>query len=119
MRELVEYIVKQLVNNPDAVIVEERAEPGMVNFLLTVDPQDMGIVIGKAGQTIKAVRRLLTIRAISENVRVNLELKEVGGKPSEQESPTEAEEQAEETPETKEETEVKDTPQEEKTPTEE
>ena len=81
MQELVEYIVKQLVSNPDAVIVEEHSEPGMTTLLLTVAPEDMGLVIGKSGQTIKAVRRILTIRAMSDNVRVNLELKETGDGP--------------------------------------
>lgn len=78
MRELVEYIVKQLVKNPDAVIVEEKTgDDGEILLSLTVDPEDMGIVIGKAGQTIKAVRKLLLIRAISEGKRVNLQLNEV------------------------------------------
>ncbi len=78
MKELVEYIVKQLVNNPDDVSVdEERTEEG-VNLILNVNPDDMGIVIGRSGQTIKAIRKVLTIRAMSENVRVNLQLNEPG-----------------------------------------
>jgi predicted RNA-binding protein YlqC (UPF0109 family) len=64
------------VTKPEAVEVEESADNGMVNLQLTVDPEDMGLVIGKAGQTIKAIRRLLTIRALVDNVRVNLQLNE-------------------------------------------
>ncbi len=74
MKELVEYIVKQLVTNPDSVIVEETTDGSQVNLLLKVDPKDMGIVIGKAGQTIKSIRKLLLVKAISDGVRVNLQL---------------------------------------------
>jgi uncharacterized protein len=78
MKDLVVYIVKQITENPDAVSVEEQREEGMVNLVLSVDPKDMGIVIGKSGQTIKSIRRILTIRAMAENVRVNLSLAEPG-----------------------------------------
>lgn len=78
MKELLEYIVKSLVSNPDKVEIQEESSEGMVNFILKVDPQDMGVVIGRAGQTIKAIRRLLVTRALAENsnLRVNLNLQE-------------------------------------------
>lgn len=81
MKDLVDYIVKNLVTNPNGVIIEESSiGEGEVNLLLTVDPADMGIVIGKSGQTIKAIRRLLGVRAMNDNVRVNLQLSEVEGR---------------------------------------
>ncbi len=95
MRELVEYIVKQLVNNPDDVVVEETSQEGQVELLLTVNGEDMGIVIGKGGQTIKALRKVLTVRAMADNVRVNLRLNEVGGKPEVTEIPENQEEETE------------------------
>lgn len=77
MKELLEYIVKSLVSKPDQVKIEEEPADNTVNFNLTIDPEDMGIIIGKAGQTIKAIRRLLITRALAENpnlvVRVNLQ----------------------------------------------
>lgn len=76
MKDLVEYIVKNIVTNPEAVLVDEKSEEGNIDLLLSVDPKDMGMVIGKGGQMIKAIRRLLTVRAITENVRVNLQLVE-------------------------------------------
>jgi uncharacterized protein len=79
MKELLEYIVKNLVSNPEAVVVEEENQEGNVNLYLTVDSKDMGIVIGKGGQTIHSLRKILTVRAISENVRVNLQLTEPEG----------------------------------------
>lgn len=76
MKDLLEYIVTSLVTNPEAVSIDEQSEEGNVNLTLSVDPQDMGLIIGKNGQTIRAIRKLLTVRAISENVRVNLQLNE-------------------------------------------
>lgn len=80
MKDLVEYIVKNIVNTPDAVIVEEAIDQdGSINLSLTVDPSDMGLVIGKSGQTIKSIRRLLITRAMVENKRVSLFLVEPEG----------------------------------------
>ncbi|EKD90607.1 MAG: hypothetical protein ACD_30C00112G0048 [uncultured bacterium] len=79
MKDLVEYIVKSLVTKPDGVSVEETNSEEGVNLLLKVDPEDMGLVIGKAGQTIKAIRRLVLIRAMADNIRVNLELNDPEG----------------------------------------
>lgn len=76
MKDLLAFIVKSLVTKSEAVSIEEQKEDGNVNLLLTVDPSDMGIIIGKNGQTIRALRKLLTVRAIAEDVRVNLQLSE-------------------------------------------
>lgn len=118
MKDLLEYIVKNLVSEPDAVVVEQTSDNGVINLELTVDPKDMGLIIGKGGQTIHALRKLLTIRAISENVRVNLHLNEPAGGESRVESPAEGEarhgrsESSEETEKTGEEPEVEPTPKE-------
>lgn len=76
MKELLNFIVTSLVTKPEIVSIDEQTEEGTVNLNLTVDPSDMGIIIGKGGQTIRAIRKLLTVRAIAENVRVNLQLVE-------------------------------------------
>lgn len=83
MKDIVEYIVKQFVTNPDAVEVTEESQDGMIRLMLKVDPVDMGLTIGKSGQTIKSIRRLLTVKAISDNVRVNLELIDTNPLPQE------------------------------------
>lgn len=79
MKDLLEYIVKNLVQNPDAVKIEESSQNGEINLTLSVDSKDMGLIIGKEGQTIRAIRKLLTVRAIAENVRINLTLAEPAG----------------------------------------
>ncbi len=77
MKDLLEYIVKNLVNNPDAVEIQESSEgQGIVNLSLKVSPEDMGIIIGKGGATIHALRKILTVRAIAENVKVFLHLED-------------------------------------------
>ncbi len=79
MKDLLNYIVTNIVSNPEAVKINEDSQDGIVNLILTVDPADMGLVIGKNGQTIRSIRKLLTVRAIAENIRVNLQLSEPAG----------------------------------------
>lgn len=79
MKDLVLYIVKQIVNTPEDVAVEEQRDGSKTNLTLSVNPSDMGIVIGRNGQTIKAIRKLLIIRAIAENIMVDLQLREPTG----------------------------------------
>lgn len=79
MKDLLNFIVTNLVTKPEAVNIDEQTAEGNVDLNLTVDPQDMGLIIGKNGQTIRAIRKLLTVRAIAENVRVNLQLIEPAG----------------------------------------
>lgn len=76
MKDLLQFIVTNLVTKPEAVSIDEQTEEGNVDLNLTVDPSDMGLIIGKSGQTIRAIRKLLTVRAIAENVRINLQLVE-------------------------------------------
>lgn len=76
MRELVEYIVKNIASDPEAVKVVEEQDNGDVSLVLSVNPSDMGLVIGKGGHTIKAIRKLLAVRAMADNVRVRLQILE-------------------------------------------
>lgn len=99
MKNLVEYIVKQIVNNPDDVVVDEMTDGQRVDLSLSVNPEDMGIVIGRAGQTIKAIRKLLIVKAMADNAQVFLSLAEPeGGRPKSEEpqDDEEAEEAVEE-----------------------
>ena len=76
MKDLLNFIVTSLVTKPEAIVIDEQKEEGNITLNLTVDPSDMGLIIGKGGQTIRAIRKLLTVRAIAENVRINLQLTE-------------------------------------------
>ena len=59
MRELVEYISRNLVDDPEAVRVNEREEENAFSLELTVAPDDMGKVIGKQGRIAKAIRTVV------------------------------------------------------------
>lgn len=83
MKEFVEFLVKQIVTKPDEVEVTETEEYGMKTVKLKVSIEDMGVIIGKEGKTIKGLRNLVRSKAIRDGVRVNLELIDLGPKPSE------------------------------------
>ena len=74
MKELVEVIAKALVNHPEAVVVTEKNEGGETFLTLTVDPSDMGKVIGKQGRIAKAIRTVLKAQAVRDDVRVTLDI---------------------------------------------
>ena len=73
-QQFVEYIVKTLVNNPDKVAVERTIDEKGVLLSLTVDPQDVGRVIGKRGVTAQAIRVLLRALGTKQDARYNLKI---------------------------------------------
>lgn len=74
MRELIEYIAKAIVDNPEKVRVTEVPVEGGIVIRLEVDPEDRGKVIGKQGRIAKAVRSLLRVAATRRNIRATLEI---------------------------------------------
>lgn len=74
MRELVEYLVKSLVDHPEDVLVEETREDNMVALELRVAADDLGKVIGKHGNTVNAIRNVLQAAATSRKLRAKLEV---------------------------------------------
>lgn len=97
-KEFVEYVVKALVSNPDAVEVNRSVDDMGVLLELTVDPADMGKVIGKAGATAKSIRTLLRVLGAKNDARVNLKIMEPEGERAEAQAEA-AIEQAEVQPE--------------------
>lgn len=83
-QQFVEFIVKSLVSNPDAVIVERRIDEKGVLLELTVDPEDLGRVIGKRGATAQSLRTLLRALGTKNDARYNLKIVDngVGGSSS-------------------------------------
>ncbi|MDH4330100.1 MAG: KH domain-containing protein [Candidatus Moranbacteria bacterium] len=77
--EFIEQVVKMLVDNPDAVKVERKVDEMGVLISLDVAPEDMGMVIGREGQTAKALRTLLRVIGARNNARVNLKINEPEG----------------------------------------
>ncbi len=109
-QQFVEYIVKTLVNNPDKVQVERNIDEKGVLLTLTVDPDDIGRVIGKRGVTAQAIRVLLRALGTKQDARFNLKIINTDGeegaqkadKPEEVEEVEETVEVAEEPAETSE-----------------
>ena len=73
-QQFVEYIVKTLVNNPDKVSVERKIDEKGVLLSLTVDPEDVGRVIGKRGITAQSIRMLLRALGTKQDARYNLKI---------------------------------------------
>ncbi|MBA7516693.1 hypothetical protein ES705_08741 [subsurface metagenome] len=74
LKELIEYIVKALVDNPDAVEVNEIAGDKSIIYELKVGEGDLGKVIGKEGRTAKAMRTIITAAAMKQGKRTILEI---------------------------------------------
>ncbi|RVU55291.1 KH domain-containing protein [Anaerosphaera multitolerans] len=77
MVELVEYIAKSLVDNPDLVSISSEKENDELNIYLKVAQSDMGKIIGKQGRIAKAIRSILKAISLKENIKVNLEIEEI------------------------------------------
>jgi predicted RNA-binding protein YlqC (UPF0109 family) len=74
MKDLLEYIIKAIVTEPDAVkITEENSEEGLL-IKLEVAPDDKGRVIGRQGRVAQALRTLLRVKAAKQDTRVRLEI---------------------------------------------
>ena len=78
-QEFVEFVVKGLVDTPDAVKTNRTIDERGVLITLDVDPKDMGMVIGREGATAKAIRTLLRVVGAKNNARVNLKINEPEG----------------------------------------
>ena len=77
MKELIEFIAKALVDNPDAIVISEAEDvDGTILVTLAAAQEDMGRVIGKQGRTAKAMRTLLNAKATRENKRAVLQILE-------------------------------------------
>ena len=77
--KFLEFVVKSLVDVPDKVKIIRTVDEMGVLLTLTVDNVDMGKVIGRAGNTAKAIRTLLRVVGMKNNSRVNLKINEPEG----------------------------------------
>lgn len=77
-QQFIEYVVKSLVGKPDAVKIERRIDEKGVLLELTVDPEDLGRVIGKRGATAQSLRTLLRALGTKNDARYNLKIVDNG-----------------------------------------
>ncbi len=78
-QEFLEFVVKSLVDKPEEVSVDRRVDEMGVLMTLSVSPEDMGKIIGRQGNTAKAIRTLLRVIGMKNNARVNLKINEPAG----------------------------------------
>lgn len=77
-QQFVEFVIKSLVTKPEAVVIERRIDEKGVLLELTVDPEDLGRVIGKRGATAQSVRTLLRALGTKNDARYNLKIVDNG-----------------------------------------
>ena len=77
--QFLEFVVKAIVNNPNAVKVNRSVDERGVLMTLDVDPSDIGYVIGRHGNTVRAIRTLLKVVGAKNNSLVNLKINEPEG----------------------------------------
>jgi uncharacterized protein len=83
MKDTLHTIVASLVQNTDAIVIDETVDNDTITFVVTVAPEDMGKIIGKEGKVIRALRNVMKIPAMKQNKRIQINL-------NEQEKPQEA-----------------------------
>jgi uncharacterized protein len=77
--QFLEYVIKALVNHPEDVKIKRTVDEMGVLMTLDVNPEDMGKVIGRSGNTAKAIRILLRVVGMKNNARINLKINEPAG----------------------------------------
>ena len=73
MKDILELIIKNLVNNPDEVSIIEKVQEKSITYEVSVDKADMGKVIGRQGRMAKAIRSIVKAIALKEHKKVNVE----------------------------------------------
>jgi predicted RNA-binding protein YlqC (UPF0109 family) len=76
MRDFIEYLLKQIVTNPDAITVTEEKEGDAFVYKIRAAQEDMGIIIGREGRNINSLRNVAKAKAIKDNIFVKIILEE-------------------------------------------
>ncbi len=74
MKDILTFIVKSIVDNPESVSIEESEQDGIIQFIITADVSDYGKIIGKEGKIIRSIRNVMKIPAIKQEKRINISL---------------------------------------------
>ncbi len=72
MKDTLSFLVSSIVDKPESVVIDENLEEGIINFVIHVDKDDIGKVIGKEGKVIRALRNAMKIPAIKQNKRIHI-----------------------------------------------
>ena len=76
MKDALHFLVASVVDNADAVSIEEQDQDGVINFIIHVAKEDMGKLIGKEGKVIRAIRSVMKIPAIKQHKKIHVSIAE-------------------------------------------
>ncbi len=76
MKEFLEYIIKEIVTKPESIEIDEVKEGGIFIYKIRAAEEDMGLLIGKEGRTIKSIRNMAKAKAIKDDIRISVVLEE-------------------------------------------
>lgn len=76
MKNLLEFLLIHIVSFPDDVSIEETEDDRGMTYTITVNPDDMGRVIGKKGAVIESIRKIAKVRAVKEGIRAHIVLED-------------------------------------------
>ena len=72
MKEFLEYLLKQVVTNPNALTITETKDQDVFVYTITAAPEDMGTIIGKEGRNINSLRNMAKVKAIRDDIRIRI-----------------------------------------------
>ena len=75
-QDVLEFIIKNIVNHPDEVKIDRKIDEMGVLLTLKVNPQDIGLIIGREGSIVRAIRTILRVVGLRNHARVNLKIEE-------------------------------------------
>ncbi len=76
MKDTLFYILSSIVDDPKGIVIDEKENDGIIEFIVTVPKSELGKVIGKKGRIIASIRNVMKIKALRENKRVAISLLE-------------------------------------------
>jgi predicted RNA-binding protein YlqC (UPF0109 family) len=76
MKEFIEYLIKSIVKDPDAVVINEEKEGESTVYTIVAAKEDIGGIIGKKGRVINSIRNVAKIKAIRDNVHIRIEIED-------------------------------------------
>ena len=71
-QEPLEYILRLIVNNPDELEITQKEEGTVIDLFIKANPSDYGIIIGRGGERIKNIKKILTVKAVRDGVKLNI-----------------------------------------------
>lgn len=74
MKQLLDYIIPNIVNHPEDVVITEETTAEGTSLSIDVNPEDMGRIIGKEGKVIKAIRQIARVMAIKKGTRIHIDI---------------------------------------------